>query len=253
MTRAAVVALCAALLATSAHADKLVFDPGTIYKVPLGSAPADGPADAPITIVYWSDHACGYCYRVQATLDTLNRMFPGQIRWVHRTLPLDDDETLGAEAALAAAAQGQFRPMNDRLYALAGRVDRAAVELIARELGLDMVRFRAELDTRAHRAAIVAERPRRGRSASRARRRSSSTDVRSTARRTSRRSSTSSIRSSPARRSRPAGTTRWSRRGSCRPTRRRRPSAPSSSSIPPRPIASASACRATSSDPTPRR
>ncbi|MBL9014774.1 MAG: thioredoxin domain-containing protein [Myxococcales bacterium] len=157
MTRAAVVALCAALLATSAHADKLVFDPGTIYKVPLGSAPADGPADAPITIVYWSDHACGYCYRVQATLDTLNRMFPGQIRWVHRTLPLDDDETLGAEAALAAAAQGQFRPMNDRLYALAGRVDRAAVELIARELGLDMVRFRADLDTRAHRAAIVAD------------------------------------------------------------------------------------------------
>ena len=155
MIRAVLAVL--AVLASTAHADRLVFDPETIYKAPLGSSPSDGPGDAPITIVYWSDHSCGYCYRVQATLDTLNRMFPGQIRWVHRTLPLDDDETLGAEAALAAAAQGQFRPMNDRLYALAGHVDRAAVELIARELGLDMVRFRAELDTRAHRPAIAAD------------------------------------------------------------------------------------------------
>lgn len=155
MIRAAAVVLAALVLGGVAHADKLAFDPDAIYKAPLGNAPADGPADAPVTIVYWSDYSCGYCYRVQATLDTLTRMFPNQIRWVHRTLPLDDDETIGAEAALAAAAQGQFRPMNDRLYALAGHVDRAAVELIARELGLDMVRFRAELDTRVHRAQIA--------------------------------------------------------------------------------------------------
>ena len=155
MIRVAAAVLCAALFASSARAERLGFDPATVYKAPIGNSPAHGPADAPITIVYWSDHACGYCYRVRATLDTLDRMYPAQIRWVHRTLPLDDDETLGAEAALAAAAQGQFRPMNDRLYALAGHVDRAAVELIARELGLDMVRFRADLDTRAHRPAIA--------------------------------------------------------------------------------------------------
>ncbi|MBL0218710.1 MAG: thioredoxin domain-containing protein [Myxococcales bacterium] len=153
-----VLALGLALLVTPAHADgRLTFDPETIYKVPRGEAPADGPVDAPVTIVYWSDYACGYCYRVQPTLDTLTRMFPGQLRWVHRTLPLDDDETIGAEAALAAAAQGQFRPMNDRLYALAGHVDRPAVELIARELGLDMVRFRGELDARTHREQLASD------------------------------------------------------------------------------------------------
>lgn len=157
MTRLWIV-VALALGVSAARADgRLTFDPQTVYKAPLGTAPADGPADAPVTIVYWSDYACGYCYRVQATLDTLNRMYPGQLRWVHRTLPLDADETIGAEAALAAAAQGQFRPMNDRLYALAGHVDRAAVELLARELGLDMVRFRADLDTGAHRAQIAAD------------------------------------------------------------------------------------------------
>ncbi len=157
MTRLWIV-VALALWISPARADgRLTFDPQTVYKVPLGTAPADGPVDAPVTIVYWSDYACGYCYRVQATLDTLTRMYPGQLRWVHRTLPLDEDETVGAEAALAAAAQGQFRPMNDRLYALAGRVDRAAVELLARELGLDMLRFRADLDTRAYRAQISAD------------------------------------------------------------------------------------------------
>jgi protein-disulfide isomerase len=140
-----------------ARADRLSFDPGTIYKVPRGHAPASGPVEAPVTIVAWSDHACRYCNRVQGTLDHLARLYPGQLRWVHRTLPLDDDNTLAPEAALAAGAQGRFLPMNDRLYALGGRVDRAAVELFARELGLDMVRFRADLDTHAHRPSIAAD------------------------------------------------------------------------------------------------
>ncbi|CAN5786318.1 hypothetical protein BH11MYX3_BH11MYX3_39880 [soil metagenome] len=160
MIRPSLVACILGLVlgSTAARADgRLTFDPDTIYKVPRGEAPADGPVDAPVTIVYWSDYACGYCYRVQPTLDTLTRMFPGQLRWVHRTLPLDDDNTIGAEAALAAAAQGAFRPMNDRLYALAGHVDRAAVELIARELGLDMVRFRGELDAHTYRPIVDAD------------------------------------------------------------------------------------------------
>src|SRR5205814_5210772 len=139
-----------AIVAAPARADRLGFDPKTIYKVPRGEAPTNGPADAPVTIVAWSDYACAYCNRVQGTLDHLARLYPGQLRWVHRTLPLDDENTLGPEAALAAAAQGRFRPMNDRLFGLGGRVDRAAVELLARELGLDMVRFRADLDSHAY-------------------------------------------------------------------------------------------------------
>jgi protein-disulfide isomerase len=141
----------------TARADRPRFDPAAVYKVPRGGAPATGPADAPVTIVAWSDYACAYCNRAQGTLDRLARMYPGQLRWVHRTFPLDEDSTLAPEAALAAEAQGRFRPMNDRLFALGGHVDRATVELLARELGLDMVRFRADLDTRTYRASIEAD------------------------------------------------------------------------------------------------
>src|SRR5258706_331579 len=88
-----------------AHAERRGFDPAAIYRVPLGGAPKWGPADAPVTIVVWSDYACGYCNRVQPTLDGLQRLYPGQLRWVFRTLPLDDDVTLAAEASLSPAAQ----------------------------------------------------------------------------------------------------------------------------------------------------
>jgi protein-disulfide isomerase len=158
MRRAALVVV-SLLIATGVgvRAERPSFDPAAIYKVSLGHAPVTGPADAPVTIVAWSDYACGYCNRAQTTLDRLGRMYAGQLRWVHRTLPLDDDNTIAAEAALAAHAQGRFLPMNDRLYALLGRVDRATVELIARELGLDMVRFRADLDSHAFRASVTAD------------------------------------------------------------------------------------------------
>lgn len=141
----------------TARADRAVFDANTIYKVPLGQSPVTGPADAPVTVVAFSDYACGYCNRAQATLDRLARLYPGQLRWVHRNLPLDPDNTIGLEAALAAHAQGKFLPMNDRLFGVYGRVDRASVEMIAREVGLDMVRFRADLDSHAYRGVILAD------------------------------------------------------------------------------------------------
>jgi protein-disulfide isomerase len=155
--RAGLVLALVGLLSGSARAQRPGFDPQAVYKVARGRAPACGPVDAPVTIVAWSDYACDYCNRVQGTLDHLARLYPDQLRWVHRTLPLDDDDTLAAEAALAAEAQGRFRPMNDRLWAVGGDVDRATVELLARELGLDMVRFRADLDARVHRASIEAD------------------------------------------------------------------------------------------------
>ncbi|HSK04582.1 MAG TPA: thioredoxin domain-containing protein [Kofleriaceae bacterium] len=144
-------------LSAGARADRLTFDPAAIYRAPIGASHVEGPAEAPITIVAWSDHTCGFCFRAQQTLEALERLYPGQIRLVHRFMPLDRDNTIAAEAALAAAAQGRFRPMNDRIYAVAGRVDRTGLELYARELGLDMVRFRADLDAGRHRAQIDAD------------------------------------------------------------------------------------------------
>ncbi len=133
------------------------FDPATIYRVALGASPQQGPSDAPITIVEFSDFACGYCVRVQYTLRQLQLLYPNTIRWVHRTLPLDTDNILAAEAAQAAQAQGRYLAMRDRLYEMRGRVDRIDVELLAQALGLDVPQFRKDLDDGRFRAAVRAD------------------------------------------------------------------------------------------------
>lgn len=157
----AVPALIACLLLStpSARAQQpRAFDPALAYRVPIGDAPVRGPADALITIVELSDFGCPYCGRAQATLTELERLYPGQLRIAYRHNPLDiDDASLAAEASMAAAAQGQFWPMHDRLYAAGGRVTRVQVEGFALALGLDLARFRQDLDQRRHLPRIEAD------------------------------------------------------------------------------------------------
>ncbi len=134
--------------AAPAAAQPRGFDPAAIYAVPLGDSPRRGPEDALLTVVEFSDFSCRFCIRAQHTLEQLERLYPGQIRHVFRHFPLDEDDgTLAAEAAVAAGQQGAFWPMHDRVFAVRGQVDRAAVELYATELGLDLARFRADLDS----------------------------------------------------------------------------------------------------------
>jgi protein-disulfide isomerase len=154
---AAFAAVACLLRIPAARADAMSFDPDAAYRAPVGDGPRRGNPDAPVTIVEWSDFACRYCGLVRATLEQLDRLHPGKLRWVFRHMPLDDEETLAAEASLAAHAQGRFWPMHDRLFAARGRVDRPAVEMMAAEIGLDLARFRADLDSGAHRARVSAD------------------------------------------------------------------------------------------------
>jgi protein-disulfide isomerase len=159
--RALVLAVTAAALLSVAPRParaqgRPTFDVDATYRVQLDDSPRRGPADAPITIVELSDFACRYCNRAQAAIEQLEQLYPGKIRRVYRQTPLDpEDGTLAAEAALAAHSQGQFWPMHDRLFAVHGQVDRASVDAIAAELGLDLARFRADLDSRRQRAIVA--------------------------------------------------------------------------------------------------
>ncbi|HUQ07334.1 MAG TPA: thioredoxin domain-containing protein [Kofleriaceae bacterium] len=134
--------------AGTARAQARGYDPEAVYSVPIADSQRRGPDDALLTIVEFSDFSCRFCIRSQIVLEQVERLYPGQVRWVFRHFPLDEAEgTLAAEAAVAASNQGKFWPMHDRLFAVRGNVDRAAVELYASELGLDLVRFRADLDS----------------------------------------------------------------------------------------------------------
>ncbi|HLU67080.1 MAG TPA: thioredoxin domain-containing protein [Kofleriaceae bacterium] len=151
----AALALCAAGLGAAAAQGEPGFDASARYRIPLDGAPSRGARDALVTIVEFSDFNCRYCRVANGTIAELLRLYPREVRVVYRHSLLDpEDGTLAAEAAMAAAEQGRFWPYHDRLFASSGGLDRATLEAYAREVGLDLERFRRDLDSGRFRAAV---------------------------------------------------------------------------------------------------
>lgn len=119
--------------------------------------PSIGPADAPITIVEFSDYQCPYCTAwYQQTYDQLMANYPGKIRFVYRDLPLPGHpESLpAAEAANCAGEQGSYWKYHDALFSDKYQLGRAAYEQYASDLGLDITAFTACLDDHRTRAEV---------------------------------------------------------------------------------------------------
>jgi Na+/H+ antiporter NhaA len=112
-----------------------------------------GADDAPVTLVEYGDYQCPYCGRAELVIRELLSSFGDDLRYVWRHLPLSDvhpDAQTAAEAAEAAAAQGRFWDMHDRLLDRQDELAPADLERHAAELGLDVDRFAEDLRRRAH-------------------------------------------------------------------------------------------------------
>ena len=110
---------------------------------------AKGAAGAPITIVEFSDFQCPFCTRVLPTLDKLQKDYPNKIRvfFKHNPLPFHSDATPAAQAAVAAELQGKFWPMHDKLFGNQQNLKRADLEKYAQEIGLDVEKFKKDIDS----------------------------------------------------------------------------------------------------------
>jgi Na+/H+ antiporter NhaA len=118
-----------------------------------------GPESAPVTLVEYGDYECPYCGQAEVVIRELLRDFGDDLRYVWRHLPLNDvhpNTQMAAEASEAAAAQGAFWPMHDKLLASQDALSPRDLKRHAEELGLDLERFSDELRGREH-AERVAE------------------------------------------------------------------------------------------------
>ncbi len=130
-----------------------------VYPVKPGDAPSKGPANAPLVLVVFSDFQCPFCKRVEPTLAEVEKHYPGKVRvvWKNYPLPFHNNAEPAAEAAMAADAQGKFWPMHDRLFDNNTALDRESLENDAAAIGLDLPRFRADLDAGRYKARIEAD------------------------------------------------------------------------------------------------
>jgi Na+/H+ antiporter NhaA len=110
-----------------------------------------GPDDAPVTLVEYGDFECPYCGLAEPVVRDLLRDF-GDLRYVWRHLPLNDvhpHTQTAAEAAEAATEQGRFWEMHDLLLAHQDALTDEDLIGYAGRLGLDLDRFRDDLERHA--------------------------------------------------------------------------------------------------------
>ena len=133
--------------------------PGPAKKVDVGNAPVRGPKNAPISVVLFSDFQCPFCGRVEPAISELEKAYPGKVRvaWKNYPLPFHNNAKPAAEAALAANEQGKFWEMHDILFKNQQALTAADLEKYAKEIGLDMGKFKAAIDSHKFAAQVEAD------------------------------------------------------------------------------------------------
>jgi len=133
---------------------------------PDASSAAKGGANAKVVIQEFSDFQCPFCKRVEPTVQAIEKEYGNKIKivWRHMPLPFHKNAPQAAQATQEAFAQkgsAAFWTFHDKLFAAEGtdeaRTDRANLEKIAQEMGLNMDKFKAALDNNVHKAKIDAD------------------------------------------------------------------------------------------------
>lgn len=112
--------------------------------------PSLGPADAPITIVEFTDYNCGYCKL--ATSWVMNQVDDrrGDIRVVIKESAVrGTNSEMAAAAALAAQNQGKYREMHLALMKVpANAYTPEIIEQVGKSVGLDVARMKQDMNSK---------------------------------------------------------------------------------------------------------
>jgi len=128
----------------------------------VGNSPTMGFADAPVTLVEFSDYQCPFCKRHADTVmpDLLKQYVEtGRVRFVMREFPIENIHPRAmdaSKAALCARDQGKYWEMSGLLFANQKALALDELKAHAVTLGLDMDAFNACLESDRHLAEIRA-------------------------------------------------------------------------------------------------
>jgi protein-disulfide isomerase len=119
--------------------------PAVVENVSADDDPFQGPEDAAVTIVEFSDFQCSYCLRAaEDVVPLILDRYADEVRVVYRDFPLTQIHSRALPAALAAECahdQGKFWEYHDLIFANQGALDNTSLKAYAAEVGLDEADF----------------------------------------------------------------------------------------------------------------
>ncbi len=130
----------------------------TKLKVPVTADDhAQGPADAPVTLLEYGDYECPHCGHAHPIVKALQEEFGDELRFVFRNFPLVNAHPhaeLAAESAEAAAAQAKFWEMHDWLFENQEELDAENIVAAAEDMSIEARRFVQDLESGKFRARV---------------------------------------------------------------------------------------------------
>jgi protein-disulfide isomerase len=130
--------------------------PQPVQNISVDDDPSRGDANAPVTIVEFTDFQCPACAAMHPVLEEVLKSYGNKVRFVVRDFPLNQHENArkAAEAADAANAQGKFFEYIAILFKNQKALDVPSLKKYASDLGLDRARFDAALDRGVYAAEV---------------------------------------------------------------------------------------------------
>jgi protein-disulfide isomerase len=113
--------------------------------IDVSSSPYKGAADAPVVVVEYTDFQCPYCAKLGEIFTRLLEKYPGKIKIVYKSFPLNNHQYAwkAAAAAMAAHQKGRFWEFHDRLYANYKTLNDEKIMEIRKAFGFDTPQFEA--------------------------------------------------------------------------------------------------------------
>lgn len=136
--------------------DYLIPPPMPIADINISNSFSAGPANAPVTIIEFSDYLCPSCQRAHKITSEIKNLYRGKVKWVFKDYPLKRHKGAKklAEAARCAGEQGKFWEYQDLLFASKEKPDAETLIQYARNLGLNINRFTQSLNRSKYRLNV---------------------------------------------------------------------------------------------------
>jgi len=115
----------------------------TVHEIPVADSYVLGKADAPITIVEFTDLQCPFCSRFHGPISETLKAYPDKVKVILKNFPLPfhPQACPAAKAALAAGLQGKYFEMVDLILQNQQVLSDEKYKEFAGQLGLKVDKF----------------------------------------------------------------------------------------------------------------